>query len=343
MTEPWHPGSFPTTRLRRLRRHAWLRRMVAETVLSPVDLVWPIFVHYHEAALPVSSMSGVERLPIDGVVKAAVEALALGIPAIAIFPVVEQSLKSDDARQALDPDNLACRTVRAVRKECGDSLGIICDVALDPYTTHGHDGLLIDGQIANDETVAVLCRQAVVLAEAGCHVVAPSDMMDGRIGAIRESLDEEGFDGVSILSYAAKYASAFYGPFRDAVGSAAALGTAAALGVADKKTYQMDPANAAEAIREVAFDLAEGADMVMVKPAGTALDVIHRVKTAFGVPTFAYQVSGEYAMIRAAAENGWVDGEKAALESLLVIKRAGADAILTYFAPTVARMLAEQA
>jgi len=339
MTAPWHPGSFPTTRLRRLRRHAWLRRMVAETVLSPADLVWPLFVHDHEAALPVSSMSGVERLPIDGIVKAAADALALGIPAIAIFPVVEPSLKSDDARHALDPDNLACRTVRAVRKECGDSLGIICDVALDPYTPHGHDGLLIDGQIVNDETVAVLCRQAVVLAEAGCHVVAPSDMMDGRIGAIRESLDEAGLDGVSILSYAAKYASAFYGPFRDAVGSSAALGTAAALGIADKKTYQMDPANAAEAIREVAFDLAEGADMVMVKPAGTALDVIHRVKMAFGVPTFAYQVSGEYAMIRAAAENGWLDGEQAALESLLVIKRAGADAILTYFAPMIARLI----
>jgi porphobilinogen synthase len=313
--------------------------MVAETVLSPADLVWPLFVHDHEAALPVSSMSGVERLPIDGIVKAAADALALGIPAIAIFPVVEPSLKSDDARHALDPDNLACRTVRAVRKECGDSLGIICDVALDPYTPHGHDGLLIDGQIVNDETVAVLCRQAVVLAEAGCHVVAPSDMMDGRIGAIRESLDEAGLDGVSILSYAAKYASAFYGPFRDAVGSSAALGTAAALGIADKKTYQMDPANAAEAIREVAFDLAEGADMVMVKPAGTALDVIHRVKMAFGVPTFAYQVSGEYAMIRAAAENGWLDGEQAALESLLVIKRAGADAILTYFAPMIARLI----
>ncbi len=339
MSEPSHPGSFPTTRLRRLRRHAWLRRAVAETVLSPADLIWPIFVHDHEAALPVSSMPGVERLPIDGVVKAAADALALGIPAIAIFPVVELPLKSDDARHALDPDNLACRTVRAVRKECGDSLGIMCDVALDPYTTHGHDGLMANGQIENDETVAVLCRQAVVLAEAGCHVVAPSDMMDGRVGAIRESLDEAGLDGVSILSYAAKYASAFYGPFRDAVGSSAALGTAAAFGLADKKTYQMDPANAAEAVREVAFDLAEGADMVMVKPAGSSLDIIHRVATAFGVPTFAYQVSGEYAMIQAAAENGWLDGEKAALESLLVIKRAGADAILTYFAPMIARAI----
>jgi porphobilinogen synthase len=284
-------------------------------------------------------MPGVERLSIDGIVKAATEAVTLGIPAIAIFPVIESAKKSDDGVHALDADNLACRTVRAVRKECGDALGIICDVALDPYTTHGHDGLLMAGQIVNDETVAVLARQAVVLAEAGCQVVAPSDMMDGRVGAIRSSLDEAGFEQVSILSYAAKYASAFYGPFRDAVGSAASLGTAASLGVADKKTYQMDPANAAESLREVAFDLEEGADMVMVKPAGTSLDVIHRVKRAFGVPTLAYQVSGEYAMIHAAAANGWLDGEKAALESLLVIKRAGADAILTYFAPTVARAL----
>ncbi len=339
MNEPRHPGSFPTTRLRRLRRHAWLRRTVAETVLTPADLVWPLFVHDHAAAFPVPSMPGVERLPIDGIVKAADEAIRLGIPSIAIFPVVEQAWKTDDGRHAVDPENLACRTVRAVRAEFGDALGIICDVALDPYTTHGHDGLLVDGQIVNDETVAVLCQQAVVLAEAGCHVVAPSDMMDGRVGAIRESLDEAGASDVCILSYAAKYASALYGPFRDAVGSAAALGTAAGRGVADKQTYQMDPANAAEALREVAFDLAEGADMVMVKPAGTALDVIHRVKTAFGVPTFAYQVSGEYAMIKAAAENGWLDGEKAALESLLVIKRAGADAILTYFAPVIARLI----
>jgi porphobilinogen synthase len=276
---------------------------------------------------------------LDGVVKAADEAIRLGIPAIAIFPVTEPSLKTDDGSHAIDPENLACRTVRAVRAEFGDSLGIICDVALDPYTTHGHDGLLRDGQIVNDETVAVLRKQAVVLAEAGCHVVAPSDMMDGRVRAIREALDAADKRDVCILSYAAKYASAFYGPFRDAVGSAASLGTAAALGAADKKTYQMDPANSAEAIREVSFDLAEGADMVMVKPAGTSLDVIWRVKTAFGVPTFAYQVSGEYAMIQAAAASGWLDGEKAALESLLVIKRAGADAILTYFAPMIARMI----
>jgi porphobilinogen synthase len=340
MSDPHPTTAFPATRLRRLRRHEWLRRAVAETVLTPADLVWPIFVHDHEAAFPVPSMPGVERLPVEGVVRAAEEALHLGIPAVAIFPVVEPTLKTDDGGHALDPDNLACRTVRAVRRRFGDALGLICDVALDPYTTHGHDGLLRDGQIVNDETVAVLCRQAVVLAEAGCHVVAPSDMMDGRVGAIREALDEAGREHVCILSYAAKYASAFYGPFRDAVGSAAALGTAAKQGLADKKTYQMNPANAAEALREVALDIAEGADMVMVKPAGTALDVIHRVKTGFGVPTFAYQVSGEYAMIKAAAENGWLDGPKAALESLLVIKRAGAVCVLTYFAPEVARGLA---
>ena len=339
MSDAWHSGMFPATRLRRLRRHEWLRRAVAETVLTPADLVWPIFVHDHEAAFPVPSMPGVERLPVEGVLVAAEEALRLGIPAIALFPVVDPARKTDDGGHALDADNLACRTVRAIRARFGDALGLICDVALDPYTTHGHDGLLRDGQIVNDETVAVLCRQAVVLAEAGCHVVAPSDMMDGRVGAIREALDEAGREDVCILSYAAKYASAFYGPFRDAVGSAAALGTAAKQGVTDKKTYQMDPANAAEALREVALDIAEGADMVMVKPAGTALDVIHRVKAAFGLPTFAYQVSGEYAMIKAAADNGWLDGDKAALESLLVIKRAGADGILTYFAPEIARAL----
>jgi porphobilinogen synthase len=334
--EPF-PGRFPDTRLRRLRRHEWLRRAVAETTLSPADLVWPLFVHDHEAALPVASMPGVERLPIEGVIRAAGEALRLGIPAIALFPVVDASRKTDDAAHACDADNLACRTVRAVKREFGDALGIVCDVALDPYTSHGHDGLLRDGQIVNDETVEVLCRQAVVLAEAGCQVVAPSDMMDGRVGSLRLALDEAEHDDVAILSYAAKYASAFYGPFRDAVGSAASLGTAAGRGVADKKTYQMDVANTDEALREVTLDIAEGADMVMVKPAGTSLDIIHRVKTTFGVPTFAYQVSGEYAMIRAAAENGWLDGEKAALESVLVIKRAGADGILTYFAPEIAR------
>lgn len=305
--------------------------MLAETTLAPADLIWPLFVHDHEASLPVPSMPGVERLSIDGVVKAADEARQLGIPAIALFPVVEPRLKSEDAAEALDPENLVCRTVRAIRQQLGDAVGIICDVALDPYTSHGHDGLLRDGTILNDETVEVLCRQAVVLAGAGCPIVAPSDMMDGRVGAIRRALDVAGRQDVCILSYAAKYASAFYGPFRDALGSASSLGTA------DKKTYQMDSANGDEAIREVALDLAEGADMVMVKPALVSLDIIYRVKQTFCVPTFAYQVSGEYAMIQAAAANGWIDGEKAAIESLLVIKRAGADGILTYFAPEVAR------
>ena len=308
--------------------------MLAETTLAPADLIWPLFVHDHEASLPVPSMPGVERLSIDGVVKAADEARQLGIPAIALFPVVEPRLKSEDAAEALDPENLVCRTVRAIRQQLGDAVGIICDVALDPYTSHGHDGLLRDGTILNDETVEVLCRQAVVLAGAGCPIVAPSDMMDGRVGAIRRALDVAGRQDVCILSYAAKYASAFYGPFRDALGSASSLGTA------DKKTYQMDAANGDEAIREVALDLAEGADMVMVKPALVSLDIIYRVKQTFCVPTFAYQVSGEYAMIQAAAANGWIDGEKAAIESLLVIKRAGADGILTYFAPEVARRLA---
>jgi len=332
-----YPGSFPVTRLRRLRQHAWLRTAVAETTLSAADLVWPLFVHEAAVATAVPSMPGVERLSIEGVVRAAEEAATLGIPAVAIFPVVDSGRKTADGGHALDADNLVCRTVAAVRPRVGTAVGIICDVALDPYTTHGHDGLLREGRILNDETVDVLCRQAVVLAQAGCDVVAPSDMMDGRVGRIRGALDAAGHENVCILSYAAKYASAFYGPFRDAVGSGAALDTAKSLGVADKKTYQMDPANALEALREVALDLAEGADMVMVKPAGTSLDIIQRVKREFGVPTLAYQVSGEYAMIQAAAERGWLDGPQAARESLLVMKRAGADAILTYFAPEIAR------
>ena len=334
-----HPGSFPGTRLRRPRQHDWLRRLVAETTLSPADLIWPLFVHDHEAAIPVPSMPGVERLGVEGIVRAADEAARLGIPAIAIFPVVDPALKTDDGRHALEGDNLACRAAAAVQERFGNAIGIICDVALDPYTSHGHDGLLEDGRILNDETVEVLCRQAVVLAQAGCNIVAPSDMMDGRVGAIRAALDAASRQDVCILSYAAKYASAFYGPFRDAVGSTAALGTAGGRGVGDKQTYQMNPANADEAIREVGLDLVEGADLVMVKPAGTSLDVIHRVKREFGMPTLAYQVSGEYAMIRGAADNGWLDGDKAALESLLVIKRAGADGILTYFAPEIASRL----
>jgi porphobilinogen synthase len=282
-------------------------------------------------------MPGVDRLPIEEVVKAAADAKSLGISAIALFPVVDSQQKTVNGEHALDSENLICRTIQAVRAETDNDVGIICDVALDPYTTHGHDGLLENGRIVNDETVAVLQEQAVVLAQAGCHIVAPSDMMDGRVRAIRAALDENQQKEVGILSYAAKYASSFYGPFRDALGSHAALGTAQSLGVADKKTYQMDPANTNEALREVAFDLDEGADLVMVKPAMTCLDIIYRVKQTFCIPTFAYQVSGEYAMIQAAIANGWLDGDKAIFEAVLAIKRSGADAILTYFAPKIAR------
>jgi len=277
-------------------------------------------------------MPGVERLSIDGVVRAAEEAARLGIPAVALFPVVDPELKTDDGRLATDPGNLACRAVRAIRQRLGDAVVIVCDVALDPYTTHGHDGLLRDGKILNDETVEVLVRQAVVLAAAGCHVVAPSDMMDGRVGAIRAGLEAAGRTDTLIMSYAAKYASAFYGPFRDAIGSKGAL-------IGDKKTYQMDPANTDEALREVALDLAEGADMVMVKPGMPYLDIVARVKDRFRAPTFAYQVSGEYAMIAAATQNGWLDRDKSVMESLMAFKRAGADGVLTYFARDAARLL----
>ena len=330
-------GRFPTTRLRRNRQHEWLRDVVAETRVSPHDLIWPLFVHDKAEREPIAAMPGVDRLPIKEVAKAAAEAKSLGIPALALFPVVASEHKTVDGQHALDPENLICRTIQAVRAETDNDVGIICDVALDPYTTHGHDGLLKNGRIVNDETVAVLQQQARVLAQAGCHIVAPSDMMDGRVRAIRTALDENQQEEVGILSYAAKYASAFYGPFRDALGSHAALGTAKSLGVADKKTYQMNPANTDEALREVAFDLDEGADLIMVKPAMTCLDIIYRVKQAFGVPTLAYQVSGEYAMIQAATANGWLDGDQAAFEAVLAIKRSGADAILTYFAPKIAR------
>jgi porphobilinogen synthase len=327
-------GRFPQTRLRRLRRYEWSRRLVAENRLSTADLIWPLFVHEgtnRRDAVP--SMPGVERLSVDLLVEAAASAVNLGIPAVAVFPVVDPAKKTPEAEEAVNPDNLICRAVRALKQAHEDVLGVICDVALDPYTSHGHDGLLRDGYVVNDETVSVLCRQATEQAEAGCDVIAPSDMMDGRVCAIRRALDEAGFDRVSIMAYAAKYASAFYGPFRDAVGSAASLGTG------DKRTYQMNPANTDEAIREVALDIAEGADMVMVKPGLPYLDIVRRVKEAFAVPTFAYQVSGEYAMLCAAAQNGWLDRDKAVLESLLAFKRAGADGILTYFAPEAARMI----
>jgi porphobilinogen synthase len=330
---PENPGQFPTTRMRRNRRTAWSRRLVAENRLSVDDLIWPVFVHdgkAKRAAIP--SMPGVERLSIDLLAQAAGEACELGIPAIALFPATDPAKKSADGDEALNAENLVCRGVRAIKEACPE-IGVMCDVALDPYTTHGHDGLLRDGQIVNDETVAVLCKQAVNQAQAGCDIIAPSDMMDGRVGAIRRALDEAGFDDVQILAYAAKYASAFYGPFRDAVGSATNLAGG------DKKTYQMDPANGDEALREVALDIAEGADMVMVKPGMPYLDIVRRVKETFGLPTFAYQVSGEYAMLCAAAEKGWLDRECVMLESLLAFKRAGADGVLTYFALDAAKRL----
>jgi porphobilinogen synthase len=326
-------GAFPRTRMRRTRGNAWSRRLVAENSLRVADLIWPCFVHDRDGpAEPVASMPGVERLSIAGVVEAAGEAATAGIPLIAVFPAIDPTLRSAEGEEAANPDQLICRTVRAL-KAAHPALGVMCDVALDPFTTHGHDGLVRGGDVANDETVEVLCHQALVQAEAGADIIAPSDMMDGRVGAIRDALDGAGFQRVQILAYAAKYASAFYGPFRDAVGSKSGLGKG------DKRTYQMDPANAAEAIREVALDIAEGADMVMVKPGMPYLDIVRRLKDAFAMPTFAYQVSGEYAMLCAAAANGWLDREHAMMESLLAFKRAGADGILTYFACDAARVL----
>jgi porphobilinogen synthase len=321
-----------TVRMRRNRRADWSRRMVRENVLTTDDLIWPLFVSGgSKTRTPVPSMPGVERLSVDEAVREAQRAAELSIPCLALFPYTDPTLRDPDGSEALNADNLVCRAIRAI-KQAVPEVGILCDVALDPYTSHGHDGLLRDGVIINDETVAVLVKQALVQAEAGCDVIAPSDMMDGRVGAIRAALDAAGHGDVQIMAYAAKYASAFYGPFRDAVGSNATL-------IGDKRTYQMDPANADEALREVELDIAEGADMVMVKPGLPYLDIVRRVKDAFGMPTFAYQVSGEYAMIMAAAQNGWLDGEKAMLESLTAFKRAGADGVLTYFAPRVAEKL----
>ena len=331
MSDP--PPWPPRTRPRRLRGQPWLRSLVAETVLTPADLIWPVFVQEGTGLrTPIASMPGVERLSIDLLIEAATHARSLGIPAIALFPVTPADRKSPDGDEAVNPDNLACRAIRALKAAVPD-LGVICDVALDPYTSHGQDGLVRDGIVVNDPTVEVLCQQSLVQAAAGCDVIAPSDMMDGRVGAIRRALDEAGYSHVAILSYAAKYASAYYGPFRDAVGSAANLGTG------DKKTYQMNPTNTDEALREVALDLAEGADMVMVKPGMPYLDIVTRVKETFRVPTFAYQVSGEYAMLVAAVANGWLDREKCMLESLLAFKRAGADGILSYFAVEAAALL----
>jgi len=326
-------GAFPSVRMRRNRKAPWSRRLVAECTLSPSDLIWPMFLIEGAASrVPVAFMPGIDRVNIEEAVRDAEMARALGIPAIAPFPYVESSLRDPSGSEALKSSNLMCRAVRALKAAVPD-IGIITDVALDPYTSHGHDGLLNErGTIMNDETVEVLCEQALALAEAGVDCVAPSDMMDGRVGAIRRALDRAGHCEVQILAYAAKYASGFYGPFRDAIGTNATL-------IGDKRTYQMDPANSDEALREVALDIAEGADMVMVKPGMPYLDIVRRVKDAFGVPTMAYQVSGEYAMLTAAAANGWLDGDAVMLESLLAFKRAGADAILSYFAPRAARKL----
>ncbi|MFL5338718.1 MAG: porphobilinogen synthase [Gemmataceae bacterium] len=326
-------GQFPQARPRRNRRHPWLRRLVAEHRLSADDFIWPIFIQEgSKLRTPVPSMPGVERLSLDLIVEAVKEARDLGIPAVALFPATPPEKKTPEGQEALNPENLVCRAVRAVKSAVPD-VGVMCDVALDPYTSHGHDGLLRDGYVVNDETLGVLCRQAVVQAKAGCDVIAPSDMMDGRVGRIRTALDEAGCEHVAILAYSAKYASAYYGPFRDAVGSASNLGQG------DKRTYQMDPANGDEALREVALDIAEGADMVMVKPGMPYLDIVARVKQTFGLPTLVYQVSGEYAMHVAAAQNGWLDRNKVVLESLLSFKRAGADGVLTYFAVEAARLL----
>ena len=325
-------GQFPSIRLRRNRTDAATRRLVAEHKLSVDDLIWPIFIREGSgAATPVASMPGVVRVTLDGLAKHAEAAADLRIPAIALFPATPPEKKDAKGTEALNPENLICRAARLLKREFPETL-LVGDVALDPYTDHGHDGVLRDGYVANDESVAILVGQAVNQAAAGVDIIAPSDMMDGRIGAIRAGLDGAGLIHTRLMSYAAKYASAFYGPFRDAVGSGGAL-------KGDKKTYQMDPANAGEALREVALDIAEGADMVMVKPGMPYLDIIRRVKEGFDVPVFAYQVSGEYAMIMAAVQNGWLDHDRAMLESLLAFKRAGCAGVLTYFAVEAARVL----
>ncbi|MBT6175916.1 MAG: porphobilinogen synthase [Deltaproteobacteria bacterium] len=329
-----HGASFPHLRHRRKRQNAWVRDMVREHRLCPADFILPVFVHEAEGKHPIGSMPGVHRHDLAGIVEVAKEAASFGIPGLAIFPVVPSERKTENASEAWRKDNLMCQTVREI-KDAGVEIGLICDVALDPYTSHGQDGIVENGVVMNDITLDALCKQALAQAEAGCDVIAPSDMMDGRIAAIRATLDLAGYDDVLILSYAAKYASAFYGPFRDAVGSKGNLGTG------DKRTYQMDPANTDEALREVASDLDEGADMVMVKPGLPYLDIIRRVKETFKVPTAAYHVSGEYAMIHAAAQNGWLDLEGAMMESLLSFKRAGADAILTYAALDACKWLSK--
>ena len=323
---------FPALRLRRPRLCGWSRRLHTETRLSPDDLIWAVILKDGKGVRePVASMPGVFRLSPDEAVKAAHEAKDLGIPALALFPYTDVKDRTARGEEAVNPGNLMCRTAKAIKAEVSD-IGLMADVALDPYTDHGHDGLMRDGDILNDETVEILVQQSVVQARAGFDIIAPSDMMDGRVGAIRAGLDKAGFQNVMIMAYAAKYASAFYGPYRDAIGSSGVL-------KGDKRTYQMDPANSDEALREVALDLAEGADSVMVKPGLPYLDIVARVKAEFGAPTFVFQVSGEYAQIKAAAQNGWIDGDKAMMESLLAFKRAGADGIITYFAADAARKL----
>lgn len=329
-------GAFPATRMRRNRQADWSRDMVREHSLSPADLILPVFVREGTDTLePIPSMPGVFRHTIDRLVQTARQAADLGIPALAIFPVTPSEAKTEDGDEALNSDNLINRAMRAIR-EADIPIGLVADVALDPYTSHGQDGVIRDGYVHNDQSLEILEQQAVVQAQAGCDIIAPSDMMDGRVGRIRAALDAAGYDRVQIMAYSAKYASAFYGPFRDAVGSSGNLGKG------DKRTYQMDPANTDEAVREVALDIDEGADMVMVKPGMPYLDIVRRVKETFRVPTFVYQVSGEYAMLQAAAGHGWLDGDRVMLESLLCFKRAGADGILTYFALDAAGQMAKQ-
>ncbi len=329
---PFPPAAFPTTRFRRMRTSVQLRGLMRENTLTADDLIWPVFVMEGEdAEHPIASMPGVSRLTVGRVVRAAEQAAELGIPAICLFPYIEQSRKTEDCAEAWDADNLSNRAIRAIKAGVPD-IAVMTDIALDPYNINGHDGYVIDGQILNDETVEALVKMALAQADAGADILGPSDMMDGRIGAIRSALETAGHSNVTILSYAAKYASAFYGPFRDAVGASGAL-------KGDKNTYQMDPGNSDEALRLVARDIADGADMVMVKPGMPYLDICRRVKESFGVPTYAYQVSGEYAMLKGAGLNGWVDGQKVMMESLLSFKRAGCDGIVTYFAPEAARLL----
>lgn len=323
---------YPHYRPRRLRRWPWLRDLVRENRVTPADLIWPLFVTDGSEYEPIPSMPGVQRIPLTHLAREVRSVAALGVPVVALFPATPSERKSEDALEALNPDNLINRATREIKSACPD-VGVLCDVALDPYSSHGQDGLVRDGYVVNDETVEVLCQQSLIQARAGCDIIAPSDMMDGRIGLIRQALDDQGFEDVAIMAYAAKYASAFYGPFRDAVGSSGNLAGG------DKKTYQMDPANGREALREVEMDVQEGADMVMIKPGLPYLDIVHRIKSGFGLPTFAYQVSGEYAMLCAAAQQGWLDRDSVVMESLLAFKRAGADGILTYFAPEVARWL----